>query len=212
VPNFICPNCQERSVDIDARKACSTRHRLPPTAGSAFLFELMDDYYPAPTTAGHVRPGRPHPRDRRGIFELSGWSESDVLATTWSTLFGLTGFEEEKNRSQLSLEWGVRRLNEQLQLRTSGRPGQARRRRLLPRARRRRRPARRPHARRSARFPHGATAPGVIGAAGALTPSARESCQSPLGRRLPLGRGDPARTGALGTMGRWIRSAVGTFS
>src|SRR5262249_42600120 len=61
----------------------------------------------------------------RGVFELSGWSESDVIGNDVVDAFGLSGFEEEKNPVKLSLEWGGRRLNEQLQLRTRG--GQAER-------------------------------------------------------------------------------------
>ena len=51
VPYFICPNCKERSIDHDGRTSL-----LDPTAvgcsrcGFGFLFELMEDYYPAPTT------------------------------------------------------------------------------------------------------------------------------------------------------------------
>jgi hypothetical protein len=51
------------------------------------------------------------------VFELSGWSEQEVLGADVVSAFGLEGFEEEKNPVKLSLEWGVRRLNEQLQLR-----------------------------------------------------------------------------------------------
>jgi PAS domain-containing protein len=87
--------------------------------GFGFLFELMDDYYPAPTT-GLVtcdQEGRILAIGR-GVFELSGWGEQEVLGADVVSAFGLAGFEEEKNPVKLSLEWGVRRLNEQLQLRT----------------------------------------------------------------------------------------------
>ena len=116
--------------------------------GFGFLFELMDDYYPAPTT-GLVtcdQEGRILAIGR-GVFELSGWNEQDVLGADVVSAFGLAGFEEEKNPVKLSLEWGVRRLNEQLAAANAKRPPEARHRRLLPRARRRRRPARRAHAR-----------------------------------------------------------------
>src|SRR4029078_13470924 len=87
----------------------------------AFLSELMDDYYPAPTT-GLVtcdQEGRILAIGR-GVFELSGWSEQDVLGSDVIAAVGLAGFEEAKNPVKLSLECGVRRLNEQLQLRTRG--------------------------------------------------------------------------------------------
>ena len=51
MPYFICPNCKARSIDHDRRESLTD-----PTAvgchrcGFGFLFELMDDYYPAPGT------------------------------------------------------------------------------------------------------------------------------------------------------------------
>src|SRR6476646_7772827 len=79
----------------------------------------MDDYYPAPTT-GLVtcdQEGRILALGR-GVFEMSGWSETEVLGADVVSAFGLAGFEEEKNPVKLALEWGVRRLDEQLPLRT----------------------------------------------------------------------------------------------
>ena len=119
MPFFICPNCKERSVDTDGREGFSTQAVACQRCGFGFLFELMDDYYPAPTT-GLVtcdQEGRILAIGR-GVFELSGWSEREVLGSDVVSAFGLAGFEEEKNPVKLSLEWGVRRLNEQLQLRT----------------------------------------------------------------------------------------------
>src|SRR5215467_2840418 len=54
------------------------------------------------------------------LFELMGWSEHEVLGSDVVSAFGLAGFEDEKNPVKLSLEWGVRRLNEHLKLRTRG--------------------------------------------------------------------------------------------
>ncbi len=79
----------------------------------------MDDYYPAPTT-GFVtcdQEGRILALGR-GVFELSGWGEQDVMGADVVSAFGLQGFAEEKNPVKLTLEWGVRRLNEHLELRT----------------------------------------------------------------------------------------------
>jgi len=62
--------------------------------GFGFLFELMDDYYPAPTT-GLVtcdQEGRILAIGR-GVFELSGWSEQEVLGADVISAFGLEGFE-----------------------------------------------------------------------------------------------------------------------
>ncbi|HET7568900.1 MAG TPA: PAS domain-containing protein [Gaiellaceae bacterium] len=121
MPHYICPNCKERSVDIDAREGFSADAPACRSCGFGFLFELMDDYYPAPTTgfvtcdqAGRVLAVG------RGVFELSGWSEADVLGADLVSAFGLSGFEEDRNPVKLALEWGVRRLGEQLRLRTRG--------------------------------------------------------------------------------------------
>jgi len=81
----------------------------------------MDDYYPAPTT-GFVtcdQEGRILALGR-GVFELSGWSEQDVIGEDVVSAFGLAGFDEARNPVKLALEWGVRRLGERLRLRTRG--------------------------------------------------------------------------------------------
>jgi PAS domain-containing protein len=119
MPFFICPNCKERSIDIDRKEglydeAVSCHH-----CGFGFLFELLDDYYPAPATGFVVcdRQGRILAVGR-GIFEMSGWSEGDLLGADLVGGLGLAGFAEERNPAKLALEWGVRRLNEALELRT----------------------------------------------------------------------------------------------
>jgi PAS domain-containing protein len=121
VPHYICPNCKERSVDIDGKEGLFDEAVSCHRCGFGFLFELMDDYYPAPTT-GFVtcdREGRILALGR-GVFEMSGWSEGDLLGTDVVSAFGLAGFEEERNPVKLALEWGVRRLNERIELRTRG--------------------------------------------------------------------------------------------
>jgi PAS domain-containing protein len=120
VPYFICPNCKERSIDTDGRESLldhqvvGCRH-----CGFGFLFELMDDYYPAPTTGMVVcdREGRILAIGR-GVFELSGFPEPDLLGGDVVERLGLSGFDEERNPAKLALEWGVRRLDERLELRT----------------------------------------------------------------------------------------------
>lgn len=119
MPHFICPNCKERSVHTDEEEGFFDKAVACHRCGFGFLFELMEDYYPGPTT-GLVtcdQEGRILALGR-GVFELSGWSEEDLLGTDVVSAFGLQGFEEQKNPVKLSLEWGVRRLDEQLELRT----------------------------------------------------------------------------------------------
>jgi len=126
VPYFICPNCKERSVDIDAVEGLSDEPVACHHCGFGFLFELMDDYYPAPAT-GLVtcdQEGRILAIGR-GVFELTGYREEDLLGQDVIAGLGLSGFEDGKDPVAISLEWGVRRLGEKLELRTrSGRTKQ----------------------------------------------------------------------------------------
>jgi PAS domain S-box-containing protein len=119
MPYFICPNCKQRSVDIDRKEGLYDEAVACHHCGFGFLFELMDDYYPAPGTGCVVcdKDGRILAVGR-GVFELTGWSEADLLGGDVVEALGLAGFEAEKNPAKLALEWGVRRLNEALELRT----------------------------------------------------------------------------------------------
>jgi len=119
VPYFICPNCKQRSIDHDRLQEIDNVPVACDRCGFGFLFELMDDYYPAPNTAFVVcdKDGRIL-ASGRGVFELTGYQEKDVLGREVMDAFGLSGFEEGKNPSELAREWGVRRLGEQLEVRT----------------------------------------------------------------------------------------------
>jgi PAS domain-containing protein len=121
VPYYICPNCKDRSIDIDGKEGLSDDAVACRRCGFGFLFELMDDYYPAPA-AGLVvcdKQGRILAIGR-GVYELTGWGEADLIGADLVDALGLTGFEAEKNPAKLALEWGVRRLNEKLELCTRG--------------------------------------------------------------------------------------------
>ena len=121
MPHFICPNCKQRSVDHDGLQEIDNVPVACERCGFGFLFELMDDYYPAPA-AGMVvcdQQGRILAIGR-GVYELTGWGESDLIGADLVDAFGLAGFEADKNPAKLALEWGVRRLNEELELRTRG--------------------------------------------------------------------------------------------
>jgi PAS domain-containing protein len=119
VPYFICPNCKQRSIDVDRKEGLYNEAVACHHCGFGFLFELMDDYYPAPN-AGFVvcdKEGRILAVGR-GVFELTGFGEGDLIGVDVVEGLGLAGFEEEKNPARLALEWGVRRLNEAIELRT----------------------------------------------------------------------------------------------
>ena len=119
MPFFICPNCKQRSIDNDGRHGLLDQAVACERCGFGFLFELMDDYYPGPNTGFVVcdADGRVLAAGR-GVFELTGYADADLIGRNVTDALGLSGFEEERNPLRLSLEWGVRRLGEALELRT----------------------------------------------------------------------------------------------
>src|SRR5919108_2681865 len=119
MPYFICPNCKQRSIDIDRKEGFYDEAVACHHCGFGFLFELMDDYYPAPGTGMVVcdQQGRILAVGR-GVFELTGWTEGELIGADVVEGLGLAGFEEARNPAKLALEWGVRRLGERLELRT----------------------------------------------------------------------------------------------
>jgi PAS domain-containing protein len=119
VPYFICPNCKQRSIDSDGLQEIDNVPVACDRCGFGFLFELMDDYYPGPTTGFVVcdRDGRMLAAGR-GVFELCGYREQELLGADVVARLGLNGWEGEQSPAALALEWGVRRLGERLTLRT----------------------------------------------------------------------------------------------
>ena len=121
MPFYICPNCKQRSVDHDGLEELDNVPVACHSCGFGFLFELMDDYYPAPNSGFVVcdRNGRVLAIGR-GVFELSGYQERELIGGDMVERLGLAGFTEGRNPAALALEWGVRRLGEKLELRTRG--------------------------------------------------------------------------------------------
>jgi PAS domain-containing protein len=117
VPVFICPNCRERSVDTDGREGFSSNTPQCRSCGFGFLFQLLEDYYPAPSTGFVVcdRDARVL-ASGRGVFELTGFREADLIGRNVVGALGLS----DNAPLELVREWGVRRLGEQLELRTRG--------------------------------------------------------------------------------------------
>jgi PAS domain S-box-containing protein len=118
VPYFICPNCRRRSVDDDGREGFTHQPAACASCGFGFLFEIMDDYYPAPGTGFLVcdHGGRVIAVGQ-GVFELTGYREGDLIGReVMDALFEPSG--EEKSPAALALEWGVRRFDQRLALRT----------------------------------------------------------------------------------------------
>ena len=119
MPYFICPNCKDRSIDIDAVEGFSERPVACTRCGFGFLFQLLDDYYPAPN-AGLVvcdQEGRILALGR-GVFELTGYEEQQLLGRDVREGLRLSGYPADRDPAKLTLEWGVRRMGEQLELQT----------------------------------------------------------------------------------------------
>jgi hypothetical protein len=115
MPVFICPNCKERSVDLDGVEGFSSHAVQCRSCGFGFLFELLEDYYPAPTTGLVVcdRDARVLATGR-GVFELTGFQERDVLGRDVVDALGLS----DGAALGVVREWGVRKLGEKLEIRT----------------------------------------------------------------------------------------------
>jgi hypothetical protein len=115
VPYFICPNCKRRSVDSDGYEGFTTQAVQCRSCGFGFLFEILEDYYPAPAT-GLVVCDRD---DRilacgRGVFELTGFRDSDLLG---NDLVGALSLSDPAP-IEVVREWGVRKLGQELAIRT----------------------------------------------------------------------------------------------
>jgi PAS domain S-box-containing protein len=115
VPFFICPNCKRRSVDTDGYEGFSTQAVQCRECGFGFLFELLEDYYPAPETGLVVcdRNARVLAAGR-GVFELTGYRDRDLLGRDVSEALGLS----DASAMEVVREWGVRKLGQELEIRT----------------------------------------------------------------------------------------------
>jgi PAS domain-containing protein len=115
VPVYICPNCKDRSVDTDGYDGFSGQAVQCRRCGFGFLFQLLEDYYPAPSTGFVVCDADARILAiGRGIFELTGFGERDLMGRDLADAFGLSDPEP----IALVREWGVRKLGQPLELRT----------------------------------------------------------------------------------------------
>ncbi len=115
---WICPNCGSRAADDDGRDGLSYQAVGCHHCGFGFLFELLEDFYP-PANAGFVACDR----DARvlsagkGVFELTGYTENDLLGKHLVDVFGISGWADGQNPVDVVLEWGVRKLDQPLVMR-----------------------------------------------------------------------------------------------
>jgi PAS domain-containing protein len=131
MPFFICPNCGHREVSAERTAGFSTRPKGCSKCGFGFVFELLDDYYPAPNAAFFVCDRKARVIDAgRGSFELTGLTDEDVIGRPVQEVLGLEWREEAKVPSdarassadpiETSLEWGVRSLGKRVSVNAEG--------------------------------------------------------------------------------------------
>ena len=116
MPFFICPNCKERSVDLDGYDGFSTQALQCRSCAFGFLYELLEDYYPAPETGFVVcdRNARVLAAGR-GVFELTGYRDADLIGREVVEALALS----DSAPIEVVREWGVRKMGQELEIRTS---------------------------------------------------------------------------------------------
>jgi PAS domain-containing protein len=109
MPHFICPNCGNRSIASERTAGFRDRARGCSKCGFGFVFELLDDYYPAPNAAFFICDQEARLIGAgRGARELTGLGDSDVIGRPVQEVLGL------------ALEWGVRVLDKPVTVHAEG--------------------------------------------------------------------------------------------
>ena len=138
---FICPNCGNRTTAQDRQQGFRNVPKGCQKCGFGFLFELLDDYYPAPNAAFFVCDQESRIIGcGRGSRELTGLSDEKVIGRPVREVLGLDfdgGEDHVGDRARV----GGAPARQAGHRERRGRPAREGRRRPLPGLRRRRRPA-----------------------------------------------------------------------
>src|SRR5215212_977812 len=120
MPRFICPNCGDRSLSTERTAGFQNRARACKKCGFGFLFELLDDYYPAPNAAFFIldQQGRLIGTGR-GARELTGLGDLDVIGRPVTEVLGLE-FTGGDDHIGPALGWGVRVLAREVTVQAEG--------------------------------------------------------------------------------------------
>jgi PAS domain-containing protein len=134
VPFFICPNCGNRELSGERSAGMSARPKGCSKCGFGFVFELLDDYYPAPQAAFFTcdQEGRILEVGKNG-FELTGLRDEDVIGRPIKDVLGLQWVDQGDGGQtadtdgdgvtdpiETTLEWGVRSLGKQVSVNAEG--------------------------------------------------------------------------------------------
>ena len=120
MPIFICPSCGDRSLSTERTAGFQNRPRACAKCGFGFLFELLDDYYPAPNAAFFVLDQEAKLIGTgRGARELTGLGDLDVIGRPAADVLNLN-FESGHDHIATALEWGVRVLDKHVVVHAEG--------------------------------------------------------------------------------------------
>jgi hypothetical protein len=134
VPYYICPNCKDRSIDIDGVEGFTQQAVACRRCGFGFLFELLDDYMPAPGAAFFTLDQQARVLDLgKGAFELTGLKDEQVIGRPVREVLGLqwidrgdggetadTDGDGGTDPIETTLEWGVRSLGKKVAVNAEG--------------------------------------------------------------------------------------------
>ena len=118
--HFICPQCGNRSLSVDAGNGFRGSPKGCRECGFGFIFELLDDYFPAPDAAFFVCDNDARViACGRGAFELTGLDDERVIGRPVDDVLGLR-FDADGDPVATVLEWGVRSLDQSVEVRAEG--------------------------------------------------------------------------------------------
>ncbi len=118
--NFICPNCGNRTISSERSAGFGGRPKGCSRCGFGFVFELLDDYYPAPNAAFFVCDSDARVTGcGRGTRELTGLGDTDVIGRPVRDVLGLH-FSNGDDHIGTALEWGVRVLDKKVTVHAEG--------------------------------------------------------------------------------------------
>ncbi len=118
--NFICPNCGNRTISSERTAGFGGRPKGCSRCGFGFVFELLDDYYPAPNAAFFVCNQKGQVIGcGRGSFELTGLDDERIMGRDVNDVLGLV-FQTGDDHVKTVLEWGVRALDKPVQVNAEG--------------------------------------------------------------------------------------------
>lgn len=113
---FLCPHCGNRSMGVDRNAGFRREARGCERCGFAYLFELLDDYYPAPNAAFFACDKSGRIVDcGRGSFELTGLRTEAAIGRPIGEALNLA-FGDGTDHVATALEWEVRVSGKPVQL------------------------------------------------------------------------------------------------